>query len=126
MTPDAVTKKHVVANPGGFDFELSDREMQRIREIEPLFPYRGNRQDGYIHLERGVLGTFIPDTLPIGSSEHQPSIEEVPSASASRSRTLVETISPTGERYLCYTCFLNFAGRPLHYRLYFTKLSLQL
>ncbi|MDT3433282.1 hypothetical protein KZ498_00210 [Haloarcula sp. 1CSR25-25] len=32
----AVTPKHVAANPGGFDFELSDREMQRICEISAV------------------------------------------------------------------------------------------
>jgi len=36
VIPDAVTPKHVATNPGGFDFELSDREMQRIRKISAV------------------------------------------------------------------------------------------
>jgi diketogulonate reductase-like aldo/keto reductase len=61
--PKAATPKHIEANIDVFDFELTDRDMRRIRKLEPPFWYRENREGGSIYEARSVLGNFVPDSL---------------------------------------------------------------
>ena len=61
--PKSVTPRHMQANLDVFDFELTDREMRRVSELEPPFWYRHNREGGYVHRARGIVGPLLPGAL---------------------------------------------------------------
>lgn len=67
--PKTVTPSRARENIDVFDFELSDREMHQIAQLEGPLLYRHNREGGLIYRLRGVVGPFAPgpvlDKLPL-------------------------------------------------------------
>ena len=61
--PKTVTPDHMTANLDVFDFDLTDGEMQQIRDIEEPFWPRENRKGGYVHQARGMVGSLVPESL---------------------------------------------------------------
>ncbi|WP_336135593.1 aldo/keto reductase [Natronomonas amylolytica] len=61
--PKSVTPAHTRENIDVFDFELSEREMQRIAELEGPFWYRQNREGGHFYRARGIVGPLIPEPV---------------------------------------------------------------
>ncbi|WP_435062049.1 aldo/keto reductase [Halobaculum sp. EA56] len=61
--PKTVTPERMRENLDVFDFSLSDREMDRIADLEGPLWYRANLPGGPVHRLRGHLGELLPNTV---------------------------------------------------------------
>ncbi len=62
--PKTTTPEYLRQNIDVWDFELSEREMSRIDDLDGPFFYRHNREGGLIYRARGVAGPVAEQLLP--------------------------------------------------------------
>lgn len=61
--PKTVTPQHIRDNRDVFDFELTDREMTVVDDLDGPFWYRTNREGGHGYRFRSLMAPFVPRTL---------------------------------------------------------------
>lgn len=61
--PKTVTPSRAKENLDVDDFELTDREMEVVDDLEGPFWYRQNREGGHVYRLRGIVGPLVPGTV---------------------------------------------------------------